>query len=283
MNISRKLISFINDQYNNYNRYDCIYLNFRNFLYSSDVKQHFPKTYKKYFKNSETLNECSNGYLMYDNGKQKVKLGKVIASVSKNDCGHKLSNNDLITIEKIVNSYKGWQKMLDDLKFVELNGSDISEIGYNTEHYYRKLGLLLGSLGNSCMNNRGVDYLKLYIINKKKISLLTLQDKEGKIHARALIWKIDNPKKTILMDRVYYINDYMVNMFQEYAKEKKWLYRDQCCKTIIDKEYKEFRNGVQLSIKLNTLRLKYYPYMDTLTWKGNRIFGSRTFAIKSIN
>lgn len=117
------------------------------------------------------------------------------------------------------------------------------------------------------MNNKR-HLLGLYKRNKEKISLITLQDKFGKIHARALVWKLDRPFNTIFMDRVYYILDHQVDILHKYAKEKGWLYKGSIYGSgIINKEYTEFNNKDLFQVKLNTWGTIFHPYMDTMKYR----------------
>ena len=64
-------------------------------------------------------------------------------------------------------------------------------------------------------------YLDIYVDHCKMLVLLNKNT--DKISGRAIIWEIDG--KT-LMDRVYYTEDHMLDIFINYAKEHKWYYRE---------------------------------------------------------
>lgn len=251
MQISYGLKAFINEYNNNYEWYN-VFDNFKEFVYSKNIKQSHPKTYKKYFDGCDYLKSDTDGYLSYDKGKQKVKLGKLIATISKKDLGRNLINDDLKIIEKIVNSFKAWQNKNGELKFVELKGRNIVYKGYNKKRCVKRL--------NSCMTNK-FSYLKLYSKNKNKISLLVLKNKEGKICARALIWKMDLPNDVTFMDRIYYTKEFHRSLYEDYAKEKGWVYES---------------SSMKLEVKLNTKFVFKYPYMDTMIYKTkNNIFTNK--------
>jgi len=267
MTASKLLFDFTNKFQNKY-RFNPVFNTFVDFMYRLDdynyLKLNFPNVYKNFFKNNKNceIKNGDNGYLLFDNEKQKIKLGKFLSSLRQDSTKRKLDKSEIYSIENIVNSYKSWANINNKFKFVELKGREIVTKGYNTRYYYIKMGTLL----RSCMNNKKL-FIGLYKRNKKKISLLTLQDNNGKIHTRALVWKLDRPFNTILMDRVYYISDYMIDMFQEYAKENGWLYRSNYNTGITNKEYTNYNNKELLQVQLNTWGNIFHPYMDTMIYR----------------
>jgi hypothetical protein len=59
--------------------------------------------------------------------------------------------------------------------------------------------------------------------NPEKIRMLVVTNKENKLLGRALLWKLDEPKGEIYMDRVYTTEDYLEKMFYEYAKKRNFI------------------------------------------------------------
>lgn len=92
-----------------------------------------------------------------------------------------------------------------------VSGEDI-RYWYNSEHYYATTN----TLGNSCMSHKECsDYFDLYCEQPECQMLIAL--KEDKLAARALVWTIG---EKVFMDRVYYIEDSLYNIFVNYAKEQ---------------------------------------------------------------
>lgn len=98
-----------------------------------------------------------------------------------------------------------------------VKGEDI-RYWYNEENYYS----MSSTLGHSCMaHGECSSFFDLYCEQPECQMLIAL--KEGQLAARALVWTIGD--KTF-MDRVYYIEDSLYNIFVNYAKEHKWIIRD---------------------------------------------------------
>lgn len=281
MHISNKLKEFV-DYHQRHNLSSFPYRALRQFIYpeiSFDFAQGREITSRKRLsKITDNIDIDDDGFVLYDEGKQKMRIGKLITTIIKHDFRLGIDRGINWEIENIVNSYKSWvttHNKSDKLKFVTINGKDIINKGYNSEHYVNTVS---GTLAHSCMTNRN-KILKLYSRNKNKVSLLTLQDDKGKINARALVWKLDYPKGEIFMDRVYSYYDYMVDMFREYAREKGWNYREQAANDFKDihipsLSYKTSK--VELVVKLRTFLIKRMPYMDTFRYydKERKVFSN---------
>ena len=171
-------------------------------------------------------------------------------------------------LEDFVNQFKS---IREPGEFEIVKGSDIPK-WYQGD--YSETGN--GTLGGSCMNDVDCqEYLKFYEHNKK-ISMLIMKSKKGydKIIGRALIWELDIPSGRTFMDRVYTNNDYDVDNFKKYAKDKGWLYRTK-------QNYDEGEDifdtvtGISKHIPLiikniiegtldDYLGQPLYPYMDTM-------------------
>jgi hypothetical protein len=101
------------------------------------------------------------------------------------------------------------------LKEPEVNvftGKDISH--WYDEKRYQYGG---GSLNNSCMRYDSAQYrVKFYDEYPDKIALATII-KGDKLHARALIWRLDDGR--VYMDRIYSINDQARHILLKYAEK----------------------------------------------------------------
>ena len=210
------------------------------------------------------LSESDNGYVII-NGNQKIRLGKLVVKIGDVVKIKTNEKNEAIGIENFVDEYKSWYKVINNLKFKVLKGEDIFE-GYTTKLHATNTGML----GCSCMNNK-YDLLHLYSDNEEKVKLLTLVDDNGKIYGRAFLWNIDN-RPFIFMDRIYGIDNYINNIFIDYAKQEKMAFREQeqLYNFTIYIPTEDWKQSVKeafnypLKVKLNCNHLQYLPYMDSL-------------------
>jgi hypothetical protein len=169
-------------------------------------------------------------------------------------------------IEDFVNEYKSIisaKKLNRNFKIIQ--GEELRK-WYLFENYTEGGG----NLRNSCMKHRFCQsFFDLYVHNPDKIKMLILLDEtKEKILGRALIWKLDRPEDKIFMDRVYFSNDFILNMFINYAIKHKWLYK------LESREF-EWNNVLQVisnyTIKNETMIVKikkedheFYPFVDNL-------------------
>lgn len=240
----------------------------------------------KHFSKVKKIHSLDDGYLLI-NDNQEIKLGRFLSKIAKsyyrkNYDGKSTSQQ----IEQCIDIYKSWYK-LTKLKFKFLKGSDILK-GYDRENYTNSD---YGMLHSSCMNNK-FDYLKLYTENPDKVNLLVLVDEDDKIYGRALVWRLDN-KKYHFMDRVYGANNYINNIFNEYATKHKMAYRSNehsyVFKLYLPDSKSERSKDCDFKIKLKTSGINYYPYVDSLshwdTWSDtfsiNRKKFSKTYNLSS--
>lgn len=189
--------------------------------------------------------------------RQSGKPGKIIQKVIGPG---KYSNADY---EKFVYSLKAlWTNKGYELKLV--SGEDIRN-WYNCQNYYK----CTSTLGNSCMSHENCSsFFDLYCEQPECQMLIAL--KEGKLAARALVWTIGD--RTFL-DRVYYIEDALLNVFINYAKERKWYLResngllsDGCDQFFLSPEddYKESKL-INFELKLKRFYSEW-PYVDTFRY-----------------
>lgn len=171
-------------------------------------------------------------------------------------------------VEDFVNKFKTeFDTIKHDVfrKFKLVSGEDIKKY-YNEDSYEKPTR---GSLWNSCMRyNRCGNYLDIYVKNPNKVSMLVLFDKtKDKIKGRALVWKLDNPKKDgvgrIFLDRIYVRDDADVYLFTEYAKKNGWLYKSNQNNMPED----IYGDEIKLDVELENYDFQYYPYLDTLAYK----------------
>jgi len=124
-----------------------------------------------------------------------------------------------------------------------------------------------GTLGGSCMNRKG-EYVEFYELFD--VQILTMFDDCGKLHGRALVWKLDDGKK--FMDRVYVSEDHLYESFIDYARKEGWLWKvryksfDEKTKWTDGKEVFVNKRVDIKPVGQNRVIADYYPYVDTFTY-----------------
>ena len=194
--------------------------------------------------------------------KSEIKIGRLTKKIL-----NKLGVPSDKEIEDFVNKYKSVIKVSNDAlsRFKIVNGEDIRKY-YLVDNYQSPRG----TLGGSCMRGEGAQrYLDIYVENTKNISLVIFMSKDGsdKICGRALLW-VDNKGRTI-MDRIYTIGIEDEELFKEYARRNKYLYK-------LKQTYSDdtlLFNGIKVSnedniviIELKEKDYDYYPYTDTFKY-----------------
>lgn len=221
------------------------------------------KLMDKVFPNVYSITESDDGYVLL-NEVSKIKMGKLLVRVATElELG--MDKQETMQIEAFVDKYKSWYKAISTLSFKSLKGDKI-KIGYDYEVQAKNRGML----GSSCMNNK-FGLLDLYADNEDKVELLTIVDGKDRIHGRAFLWKLDN-RPFIFMDRVYGVDNYITDMFNEYAKKNKMAYRSQeqaydfdvYLPTNDGSRVKKNAEDYSLEVKLHSKHLKLMPYMDSL-------------------
>lgn len=209
-----------------------------------------------------------DGYVSFNkNGrdiKTRIKVGRFVSMFTDTYSARE--------IELFVNKYKSigeYNKIKGNMTLG--SGSDFI-FAYTVDNYSERSG----SLGGSCMNNAEDVRLKLYSDNPRKIKILMLKDDEGKILARAVVWKnafiregesaedrnnSETFKKTV-MDRVYSTKDYYINIFNQYASEKGWYIRYGGGLSFKRPDGQEVNCRVKVNLK--EFEFGNYPYLDTM-------------------
>lgn len=153
-------------------------------------------------------------------------------------------------------------RIIDDGELVIVEGEDIRKY-YNCAN--NNPG---GTLENSCMRyDECQKYLDIYVDHAKMLVLLNKAT--DKISGRAIIWQIGD---RTFMDRVYYTQDHMLNLFIGYAKEHKWYYReDNSLLDTGDSQYwygpnDNYQNPNTWNLKINVGYYTYFPYIDSFRY-----------------
>jgi len=204
-------------------------------------------------------------------GRSEVKIGKIVRALLKiADISDRIDSsiNDK-DYEDFVNVFKAL-KVDTSKEFRLVNGEDIHKY-YQMKNYYSSHG----ALGGSCMADEGKSTFRVYTENPKKVQLLILIDGDGKIHGRALVWKLkESPcEAKYFMDRVYTNADSDVIKFKNFAEEKGFLYKLKN-NSYIDDNVKFMYKGKSLmgevKVKLDG-NFKNYPFIDTMCFLSKKL------------
>jgi len=191
-------------------------------------------------------------------------------------------------VENFVNQFIAFQKEKDASFHFELyKGKDIIK-GYDRDEYCPEEGHSDNEYGGgddydtvlhqSCMVNKHNnirDIFNIYTENPDQIGLLTLY-KDQYLISRALVWLdvkatdwdgTGRTTKLTFLDRVYYMEDYVLERMRAYAVKNGWAYRFY--NTYENKDqivYKGVKKSMLMKVKLDKADLYHYPYMDTFTY-----------------
>lgn len=208
-------------------------------------------------------------------GRNEIKIGRIIRALLKiaeisdrtgEDEGTPIKDKDY---ENFVNAFKSL-KVDTKREFKLVNGEDIHKY-YQMKNYYSNNG----SLGGSCMADESKSTFRVYTENKRKVQLLILIDSDGKIHGRALVWKLkESPcEAKYFMDRVYTNADSDVIKFKNFAEEKGFLYKLKNNSYIEDNVnfmYKGKSLMGEVKVKLDG-EFKEYPFIDTMCFLSKKM------------
>ena len=250
------------------------------FIEDDDIAQNFFDTTDKVDMISFTMNNKipedwdsdDDAGMPYSMGRSEMKIGKLVryiinaintgSSVTTFRKKGQLNVSDS-ELEAFVNAYKASESS-SNLEFRLVKGEEIAKY-YNNEKYLSDKG----SLGSSCMAEKGKKTFKLYTQNETKVQLLILVDKEtDNICGRALVWKLKNSpcESNFFMDRVYSNNDSDVIKFKKFANENRFLYKKYMnSHTSSNVEFVYGGKDVygEITVKLNG-DVDKAPFVDTL-------------------
>ena len=188
--------------------------------------------------------------------RQSGKPARVIRKIFTDKMLTLLTEKDF----EIFNNYYKCKFDIDKYHFDLLPNTEIKRI------YNMSIEEGGSSLNNSCMNGKS-NYLDIYK-DCKQLQILVLLNKDNELAGRALIWSIDN---IILMDRVYVSQDYLYDLFVDYAKNNNWWYK-QDYKSMHSKRTFITPGGeiINKYFKIYTdTDYSYYPYIDTFCYGGD--------------
>jgi hypothetical protein len=182
--------------------------------------------------------------------RQEGKPAKVIRKLFTDKAVKLFKEADLDCFNNLYKTYFN-----TELIFEMLNSSEIS----NVYAMQRKEGG--GSLNSSCMHYKS--YFDIYE-NCKSLKILILKNKEGLLCGRALIWFVDG---VYIMDRIYTTDDYIFEMFFDYANKHDFIrksvqsYSDKT--TWINSDGMKFEKYFKIYTDTD---FSEYPYIDTFSY-----------------
>ena len=185
--------------------------------------------------------------------RQSAKPSRLIQKLlkQKHSCAEYEEFNNLVKAE-----------IMNAGKFVLVSKGDITKY-YNSKTYYKDSGML----GNSCM--RHDECSKYFEIYEDHAQLLICK-KDNRITGRALVWNIDG---YTILDRIYCCEDYITEQFTEYAKDHKWVIREDNSllydgdevRWLFPEDNYTTPTYKQLYIQLDKV-YEYMPYLDTFRY-----------------
>lgn len=195
-------------------------------------------------------------------GRQTGKPAKVIRKIFRERALRFIAAKEF---ESFGNAYKA--KFLDNgFEFVIRPHKEIPDV-YDMSRSEGE-----GSLNNSCMNG-DTHYMDIYK-NCESLRILTLVNSKGYLCGRALVWNVNHRTHgdIVFMDRIYVNEEYMYELFLNYAREQKWWrknsYRSYENKATWINPETDKAEHMDITVYLKT-DWKRYPYIDTFTYGGN--------------
>jgi hypothetical protein len=200
------------------------------FLREDEYLQIMSKFSKEEIESNKKKNSQEKSKFIIDN----LTGGAIIDEFSR-ILGVKLSESTVVSTDTI--------KLVSGGEILKWYNSDNTETAEHT------------TLANSCM--RGDDknnYMKLYSDNPEKIKLVIKLNSDGKLVARALVWKLDFSQGEFdyYMDRCYYnVEEDVEILFTWLRKQPGYQNSNRAS------------NPENMIVKLEKVNFKYYPYVDT--------------------
>lgn len=200
---------------------------------------------------------------VYSKNRSTIKINKLVNQLFPNE--FKPSGDSGNDMESFVNLFKSGR---DISVFEIVDGEDIKHWYNENQH---KIGIKYTTLGKSCMRyDNCSDFLEFYSVNKDNVSLVILKDNidNTKIRGRAILWKLKLPSNRMFMDRIYQSDEFIVDIFKEYAKENGWLYKSIQSMNEEEEIFDPIKNTskkLRLEVTIDNYT-DFFPYMDTMKY-----------------
>lgn len=183
-------------------------------------------------------------------------------------------------LERFINTWKAFSTFDDVSKNFEIvKGEDIRK------YYNEKNNLSGGTLENSCMRYASCQpFFDLYCNNPKKVSMIILKNDDGtKIKGRAIIWNNINMRmdswdksrkeKVNFMDRIYYTDDSIAQLFKIYALRNNFVFKarqdfESTGPFFVNGEL--HNNDVKFFFYLDNVIDDSFPFLDTLYYYSDK-------------
>ena len=199
-------------------------------------------------------------------GRQKMNIGRWIKAIAGE--GH--SDKDVEELAKLLKAH-GSRKLGYEKGIAQ--GEEIETL-YSEEACESKPG---SSLYGSCMKDKhksvpGV--FDIYTKNPETVRMAYLKNAEGKIAARALLWRAEGlapgmPEELWFMDRVYAADEWMTTEMQKWADQEGWARRKTNIGGRVVMGGKEFRP--EMRAKVRKIAYRAFPYMDTFSFYATKL------------
>jgi hypothetical protein len=260
-----------------------------NLSYSTmkNIEKEFPELYKQAITwvPSSVLRDWSNDILESPT-RGNIKIGKFVNKILKGKYPEAL-------IDKFVTYIKSKSVKKENWNISLVKGDDIIKY-YDSSNYVDRRG----SLGHSCMSDKlgrddvtvrtphgtsttygvkGVSNIfDIYTKNPESCSLLIMTNEDGKLGARALVWdaKVTFSRDTKggisqlgdikFLDRIYTIDDWMVNKMTRWAQDNGMGYRYyQGLHDDGTISYKDVKYKSEMEVNVKKIHYSAFPYLDT--------------------
>lgn len=265
-----------------------------NLSYSTmkNIEKEFPELYKQAINwvPSSLLSDWSNDILESPT-RGNIKIGKFVNKILKGKYPEAL-------IDKFVTYIKSKSVKKENWNISLVKGDEISKY-YDSNNYVERRG----TLGHSCMTDKlcredvtvrttdvtttqlneyyggvkGVSNIfDIYTKNPESCSLLIMTNEEGKLGARALVWdaKVTFCRDTKgdvsqlgdikFLDRIYTIDDWMVNKMTRWAQDNGMAYRYyQGLHDDGTISYKDVKYKSEMEVNVKKIHYSAFPYLDT--------------------
>jgi len=181
--------------------------------------------------------------------RQGAKVGRILRKLNPNITD--------VELENFVHEYKAaWQAKMENIK----NRLRVV-VGDEIKYWYlhKRYAPGGGSLHGSCMQGEeSQPGIAFYADNPNCVGLAILLDDNDKLLARAIVWRLSEPKGEIFMDRIYSVNATHERMLINFAKENG-----------IRTKLGGSMSGRRMEVRVKEWKGQW-PYLDTFHWDYNK-------------
>jgi len=192
--------------------------------------------------------------------RSKMSIGKFARAIAGD-----IPDRDL---EAFVNTLRAKSADREGYSIEVVEGDAIKKM-YSTEAMVDCAG---SSLFQSCMKDKhkvAPNVFDIYTKNPDVCKAVAMFDKEGKLAARALLWKVQGlaegmPKDFWFVDRIYSARDWMASKIKDWANAKGYGIRTSVGMLSCSIGGKEFKCEMRVAVK--KVAYRGFPYMDTFCY-----------------